>query len=304
MSFSERNLLKSESVEIQTTSIDIKLRISIWNVFLSRLFSRCIINSYGEITQEYYIFPALWRGFFKLPMDDFERQMSDRKAWYRDYLETVEWPKIYDLIEFIATKLVPAESEGYCAEINEALQNNNSAYRLVGNYILAAPQEIGLKSIESAILSAELFGLDALGKHLLEACRHLRPQSLNPIESVKAVVQASQSLFLQINTQTSPEIKCLISWFEFHFPEIPTIFYSGAASLLKNNGEYLNASMSMKDAKLIGAADAEFIFTQCAAFFDYLLQKSSQKGILLPLAHSRAEKAKSKSNIWGERIQQ
>ncbi len=304
MPFSDRNHLKSDSTEIQSTSIDIKLRTSIWNVFLSRLFSRCIINSYGEITQEYYIFPALWRGFFKLPMDDFERQMSDRKAWYRDYLETVDWHKIYDLIEFIAAKLVPAESEGFCAEINEALQNNNSAFRLVGNYILAAPQENSLKSMESAILSAELFGLDALGKHLLDAVRNLRPQSLNPLESVRAVVQASQSLLLQINTQTSPEIKCLISWFEFHFPEIPTIFYNGAASLLKNNGEYLNSTLGTLDAKLITAADAEFIFTQCAAFFDYLLQKSSQKGILIPLAQSRAEKAKAKSNIWGERIQQ
>lgn len=179
MNFSQRAGLEPSHTPLLTESMSKDLLISLWNIILGRLFGKLGSNAYGEITQEYNVFIALWKHFFKQPMDEFERLLGARKDWYRDAYDTMEWNRVYDFLEFIAGRMLPYDAAIFTADVNEALAAEYAAYRFAGNKIVCMSDT---KSAETLGLAQDEAARHDLGQSglALVACIKALGQRENP----------------------------------------------------------------------------------------------------------------------------
>lgn len=105
------------------------LRMGLWNIFLSRVFSFVSTSRDGAVLQDFHVFISLWKSFYKLPLDEYERDVAERKAWYRDQFEALEWFKLLDLVEFVTQKL-GKDGTQFIDEVNALFEENAAPFRL------------------------------------------------------------------------------------------------------------------------------------------------------------------------------
>ena len=98
-SFSEREGLHPPR-QIQSSGMDRALRHSIWNLFYSVFESSDWATRYWPNFAE-----ALAIGFFKVPADQVPRHSDSRsREWLFKHYQTLDWPRVYDLLEFVAVR--------------------------------------------------------------------------------------------------------------------------------------------------------------------------------------------------------
>ena len=173
MNFSQRNGLEPAVKPLLTHSISPELRIQLWNVLVARLFGKLGSNMSGNIIQEYHVFITLWRHYFKLPMDDYERQLAARREWYRDIFDAMEWNQVYDFVEFIAARMVPYDASVFVADVNEALAAEHSAYRFVANKMVCIAESLAAKNLASAVDDTKRYAFLEAEEHLNAAIAFL-----------------------------------------------------------------------------------------------------------------------------------
>lgn len=193
--FSERHGL-SPQPELQMQGMNGALRNSLWNVVLARLFGKLACNFDGNITQEYHLFIALQKQFFRLPMDELDRHLASRREWYKDLFMTMEWWQVFDMFEFVWRRMIPFDAQEWERDANEALTRENSGYRLVGGSMVPCNDTLGTGQLKNTLLELRCFrDLDAVREseeHLKEALSALarRPQP----ELQQSAEQAARAL--------------------------------------------------------------------------------------------------------------
>jgi hypothetical protein len=148
--FSRRHGLQKEP-ELQIQSMNTNLRTALWNVLLARVFGKLACNYDGDITQEYHVFIALQKHFFRLPMDELERQLASRREWYKDVFSTMEWWQVYDFFEFIARRMIPYDLQEFERDTNDALARENAGYLLVGGSVVPIADDVASESIRQTL---------------------------------------------------------------------------------------------------------------------------------------------------------
>lgn len=131
--------------------MDDKLKNSLWNVILARLFGQIAANQYGEIRQDYHIFINLHRNFFKLPMDELEKHLSSRREWYKDCFLSMEWPQVCDFFEFVANRMIPFDAQEWERQTNLVFESENVPYRLISSCIIACDHEDTWESLRETV---------------------------------------------------------------------------------------------------------------------------------------------------------
>lgn len=196
----------------QAGTMDEKLRNSLWNVLLSRLFGKVGANQYGEINQDYHIFINLQRNFFKLPMDELEKHLGSRREWYKDIFFTMEWWQVYDLFEFVARRMIPFDAQEWERDTNLVFEAERSPYRLFSGSIVPCAEDASFESVRDSILLLDAQqGQDVPAAACAELKAALAALALRPDADLKSVhVSACKSIelicgYISSHSPESPE---------------------------------------------------------------------------------------------------
>ena len=293
VSFSERNNI-SPSKKIQRETMDEALRNGLWNVFCSTLLDSGLVNSKT-------VFSILWEDFFKRQNDVF-RSMNPhimRQQFKKDFFE-MQWYEVYDLIEFVCkdgnSTLQPKanlhfiilnewsfkdyNTKEFIDACNKILEQEISAYRIVGKNVVETTSKTEIKEIEKAQQSP----IESVNEHLVRALELLsdrdRPDYRNSIkESISAVESVCKKI---VNNDTDTLGQALakmgkINMFDFH-PSMISAFdklygYTSADTGIRHSLQ--------GNERHIPFEEAMFFLTICSAFVNYLVALSSKHEINL-----------------------
>jgi AbiJ N-terminal domain 4 len=203
--FSVRNRLAPDAPG-QAGVMDEKLRNSLWNVILSRLFGKVGANQYGEISQDYHIFINLQRNFFKLPMDELEKHLGSRREWYKDIFFAMEWWQVYDLFEFVARRMIPFDAQEWERDTNLVLEAERTPYRLVSGSVVPCAEDASFESLRDTIRLLEAQqGMDLPAAACAELKAALAALALRPDADLKALSAACSKSIELICSFVSPD---------------------------------------------------------------------------------------------------
>lgn len=281
MRFSERMGFKPASLSLQTDSMSAELRHSLWNVLHAYQ-----INDNGK--SDYVPYSDRLRDlsggaqfrFFKLPLDDLEdysHQFIERiKRWFL----RADFHQAYDFVEWLAQYKYVNDSDaftiGFRETINRVLQEERSAYRLVGGHLAPITNEAEIDEVNRA---AE--GKDApknVAAHIRAAIAlfsdKTNPDYRNCVkEAISAVEASARALAGNEKATLGDALKELERLKKLH-PALRDGFlkiygYSNDADGIRH---------AMSDLPSLSESDARFMLVSCSAFANFLIEQIPEKG--------------------------
>ncbi len=195
MSFSKREGYKPANPR-QFEGISIELKNAIFNEIHSMIkeFISPGTTGYGDTSYRGINAELLWTNFFE--------NRSSTLPYAGDFLEkfeylydSLEWFRIYDLIEFVAT--LSNVRNGYILKINKILEKYSSPYRLINNIVQPISSIETINVINTAIEIAPT----KESKQHLENAQKLYSKKEEPdfnnscLESIKAIESCLHSIF-------------------------------------------------------------------------------------------------------------
>jgi hypothetical protein len=158
MQFSERYGYKPVREIIQKESIDDDLKNALWNAYHNIILeSGKFDNSsmYASVKNYnlYPLFKSYWAYLLKKPIDEIPNTVSATQNTIRDFFfKKFVWYEIYDFIEFTIKYLPRQLLQGkhkstFIIFINNALEKENSAYRIINEKIIPITSEQEIQSI-------------------------------------------------------------------------------------------------------------------------------------------------------------
>ncbi|MEN2775572.1 hypothetical protein ABCY62_11115 [Acetivibrio clariflavus] len=154
MLFSQRYGYKPIKEIIQVDNMDNDLRNGLWNAL-------CLY--YWRLSEEPknkdldLLIKIIWMNYFKLPVDKLPIDWYQKYELIRNYFFRCEWYEVYDFIEFVSANYnssiynrssIKTEFRKFC---NRILEQENSGYRFVDEYITKIISEQEIETIEKAL---------------------------------------------------------------------------------------------------------------------------------------------------------
>jgi hypothetical protein len=127
-------------------------RMAIWNLVLQRLFGKLSSNPQGRITQDYHVFMALQKSFFLLPMDEIERNLDERKEFFRDFVFAQNAEDLQRFCVFCLKKMTPGDAEEFSSDLNLILESHELPTRVKGSLFVRFHSD---KSLLDALLTLQ-----------------------------------------------------------------------------------------------------------------------------------------------------
>ena len=273
--FSERRELRTVRDTFQVDSVDIKLRIRLWNC-LYRFYFRLLL--YGMTISETLkpLTFALWDEYFGLGLDDLESlsgsRIFDRLKTY--FLEETEWYEVYDFLEFIVFHYSESKANEYfkiCC--NKVLRDELSAYRFIGNRITQITSESEISEVEEALKNP----IRAVKAHLERALELLsdkeHPDYRNSIkESISAVEALSKIITGEEKASLGQALKILEKKASLH-----KALKKAFESLYGYTSDKEGIRHALLEESTLSFEDAKFMLVACSAFVNYLTYKIGKK---------------------------
>lgn len=183
---------------MQFESIDNELLNGLWNIIKTQIFNRIPkYENYLSDTDFNNFYTYLWHFHLKLPVDRIPNHDHLVENDIRFYFYQWEWYKVYDLIEFFANlKFEYLDIYNYTYAVNEILQREFSAYRLIEGKISPITNEVEIMEIEESFnLASNYTSLQGVNIHLYNALEKFSdrnsPDFRNSIkESISAIETA------------------------------------------------------------------------------------------------------------------
>lgn len=257
-----------------------ELRTGLWNIFLSRVFSFVSCARDGSVLQDFHVFISLWKTFYKLPLDEYERDVAERKAWYRDQFEALEWFKLLDLIEFVTQKL-GKDAMPFIDEVNALFEQTAAPYRLSRSFFVPLQSNKSVDALNTVQRLLESHELVAASKKLHEATIALgsfkndfEKNRLQQPVAIQLAVDALNAVATHVDSQSLT--------FSEPLRHMVTV-------LTKLNPTAVNASL---------VSETEFVFANISSAIRFLLDAGVAHGRLNQAQHTTLKN--SAFNIWGE----
>jgi AbiJ N-terminal domain 4 len=278
-SFSRRNNLVPEPAPDRPGQISNRLRTLLWSDFdtACRLFYRA--DGYGlTVLPELSKFlEHIWSEFWAQPADEypaFTQMMAHLKTGFLDG----DWFFPFDTLELAFTL---AQHVGfYRTRLRESvirhLDQEPSAYMLIGDDFVERMNEVEAQSVEAALSSGE----DAVQMHFREALKKLsdrhNPDYRNSIkESISAVESACKKLTGDHGGDLNRALQKLDKQKPFH-----PAFKQSLEKLYAWTSDESGIRHSIKDAPNVTKADAQFMLVACSAFVNYLFAREAEQKAL------------------------
>lgn len=211
-SFSQRQGLERVRDAIQTDSMDDALRTGLWNEFTLAYGPSPVSGYLGaeENTAFNGLAMALWRDFFRSPVD-----RMGISAWgiydrIRDWYFKAAWNRVYDFVEFVVNvrpRNMTSEMATLDRRWNAILEREMSAWRFVDRVLTPISSEEEVSAIQDALAGTE--SQKPTNIHLRTALGLLSdrtaPDFRNSIkESISAVEAGGVPEILPVASRTQP----------------------------------------------------------------------------------------------------
>lgn len=276
--FSEKYVNQGEKI-LQTGEIDNKLRIDLWNSVQSNYLNRVFgARPYSSIADPYINGPLrscrnsniildLYENYFILPINNlFDFSLYGIKKEVENLYNELPWFKVYDLIEFIATRL---KDDNFDREINFKLERNNSAYRLINREICPITNETEIMEISKAANTK----YDSVNSHIDKAIQLFgdrnNPDYENTIKESITAVETMCSVIVGKQAALSEALKELENRGVVIHPALKQSFiklygYTSDANGIRHAGDIGGKNSTF--------AEAKFMLVSCSAFINYLIE--------------------------------
>jgi hypothetical protein len=279
MRFSERNGYKPVRDVIQKESMDDELRNGIWSVFHLCLWSKIShlssSYSYTKNSNLNNLINKYWFNFFKKPNDTIPLRSHESITIIRNLFFKFEWHTIYSFIEETLENY-PSQycekKEKFIEQINQVLERENSAYRIINDEIIPITSEQEIQSIETALENTNQFS--GVQQHLNQALKLMSDrQSPDYRNSIKESISAVESICKIVTNDEKTTLGKALKIIEDKFGLHPAL----KASLSQLYGYTSDADgirHAMLDESNLTYIDAKFMLVACTNFINYLIEKT------------------------------
>ncbi len=282
MRFSERYGYKPVREIIQKENIDDDLKNSLWNAYhLIILESGEFNSSIHPSINNYNLYPlflSYWVTLLKKPVDEIPHTVSDTQRIIRNYFfKKFEWFEIYDFIEFTIKNLPNQLLKGkfkstFIIFINNALERENSAYRIINDEIVPITAEQEIESIEEALQHTNQYS--GVQLHLNQALKLMsdrqNPDYRNSIkESISAVESICKIITQDDKATLGKALKIIEEKYSLH-----TALKSSLSQLYGYASDGDGIRHAMLEESNLSYIDAKFMLVSCTNFINYLIEKT------------------------------
>jgi hypothetical protein len=269
--FSQRKGFKPVRETVQFGSMDESLRNAIWNCFHKHIIQRhgfldvsrnSFLLSYGEI---HNFADSFWTLFLKKAVDTRPQDQDGIYNELRHGFFRFHWYEVYDFVEFIVSHV--GQSGDFQDAINNALEAEMAAYRLVHGKIIEITNPTELDAVDAALAQSDFPGASQHLKRALELVsdKH-NPDARNSIkESISAVESAAKEITKLPKATLEDAIKMLEKKGELH-----ACLKAGFSKLYAYTSDKGGIRHAMLDEPNLTKADALFFLVTCSAFINYL----------------------------------
>ena len=193
----------------------------------------------------------------------------------RDYFFNCAWHEIYSLIEE-TIKHYPyqrvSNKDSFITNINNMLERENSAYRIINDEIIPITSEQEIQSIETALENTNQY----LGvqQHLNQALKLMSDrQKPDYRNSIKESVSALEGMCQKILKKDKVTLGDAIGQIEKQYPIHPALKAS-IKSLYGYTSDADGIRHAMLDESNLSYIDAKFMLVACTNFINYLIDKT------------------------------
>jgi len=279
--FSQRQGIRPLEKAIQRESIDEALRNKLWSALKIAVWDRYEIDQYGRISPDGLIAGQLvsniWLHYYGFAIDTTPEYFRGHRESAYDLMRANFfkglWWQVYDFIEFISNNIPKSWNENLRDLINNFLEIEFSAYRLLENKIVEITDETEISSIESAVN----LGIGTINAHLQKSIDLIsdrqNPDLRNSIkESISAVESACQIVSGKRNSSLGDCLKELRDRRPMH-----AAFEKALTSLYGYSSDEGGIRHALTEDSIDPTyADAKFMLVACSAFVNYLLTKAAE----------------------------
>lgn len=296
MSFSQRNHLENDHLEIQKESVSIKLRNRLWNAICIYYWSRSNYHKFfvlaGPQRQVNPIYPLakqIHMNYFNEPIDELSNDWIQCRDKIKKRFYECKWNKVYDFIEFLISTnfinineqiaLVEANAKRSCFrdDVNEALEKELSAYRLITKGLFVPiTDEIEINSVNESIDESDNY--KNVHVHLCTALG-LFSDRINPDyrNSVKESISAVEAVCKVITGDEHGTLGGMLKKLEGNGILMHSAFKESINKLYGYTSDKNGIRHCLTDESTVDYADAKYMLVVCSAFCNFLLAKLSVK---------------------------
>lgn len=269
-SFSERKGLKQVRDTIQTDSMTVELRNSLWNGLQIQIWGSedFLYVQYG--TPEIDDFSAhLWFHYFKKPIDERPAGPFSGTAILeiiRNYFFGAQWNEVYDFLEFVVGTF--QESRPHLAIcLNWILTTEMAGYRFIDGKIVDIIDEQEREMLEDALADTRFASVSShLERALALLADRKQPDYRNSIkESISAVEAMARVVSVNDKATLSEALKILEKSGKLH-----AALKDGFSKLYGYTNDEHGIRHAMLDVPDLVQADAKYFLLSCTSFVNYL----------------------------------
>lgn len=280
MQFSERYGYKPIRKIIQKESMDDNLRNGIWSLFTIYLWNQVDYSSYqshGNINTSNLktLIIAYWLNFFKQPIDTIPIQFEKVLYKVRSSFFNCEWHEVYSFIEETLENYpreLKKNKEFFTKELNNCLEKENSAYRLIGNEITPITSEQEIQSIEEALENTNQYS--GVQQHLNQALK-LMSDRQNPDyrNSIKESISAVESICKIVTNEDKATLGKALKIIEDKHG-LHAALKGSLSQLYGYTSDADGIRHAMLEESNLSYIDAKFMLVACTNFINYLIEKT------------------------------
>lgn len=274
--FSERIGKKTVEVNIQREDADNKLRSGIWNCIYIFYLKNAFLNVKNNNDPVSRLLESICLHFYNLNYDEIFASHPIKERIKKDILFS-KWYEMYDLVEFIIRNygcncgddIYFKNYNKECSEtINDTLEINLSAYRIVGFKIVEITSEQEIKAIEEALLFVDEF--QPVNDHFTSALILLSDR-INPNyrNSIKESISAIESFCRIFTKDKKSTLTGLLGQLENQF-QLHKALKSSFSSLYGYTSDASGIRHSLMEESTVGQEDAKLMLVMCTSFVNYL----------------------------------
>jgi hypothetical protein len=274
-SFSQRIGAVKRPEVFQKESATPLLRTDLWNVWYARYWHHEHRDSYFAVNDDYldFLWTQVLHGELSLLHD----------SGFGDVLEAIHrkwfdgpWHFCYDVIDAtLIHETSETDQDDFTQAVNDVLQSDLSAYRIVGNRVVPMTADIEIQSVEAALATP----IGAVQEHLNRALTHMsdreNPDYRNSIkESISAVEAICTTIVGMPHASLGDALARIETKVSIHAAQKEAFqkLYG-----YTSDAEGIRHALS-GEATLTGD-DAKFMLVSCSAFIEFLVSKADQAGI-------------------------
>ncbi|MGE8654644.1 MAG: AbiJ-NTD4 domain-containing protein [Acinetobacter gandensis] len=282
MRFSERYGYKPVREIIQKESMDDHLKNGLWSIFDTYIWKK-VTHEYWQYkhTNSSNIYTLIYNyyfNFFKKPTDSIPLLTADTLKQIREYFFSTNWHEIYSFLEETLQNYPPSlikQKIDFIHSINNILERENSAYRLIGNEITPITSEQEIQSIEETLKSTNSYS--GVQQHLNQALKLMsdrqNPDYRNSIkESISSVESICKIVTKNDKASLGQALKLIEDKYGLH-----EALKKSLSQLYGYTSDGDGIRHAMLEESNLTYIDAKFMLVACTNFINYLIDKTKDQ---------------------------